>query len=144
MKESITLENYITANKKYMGRMTDPGLTMPLLANAKKLLQAVNAFLNDLSYTTTVIVSSGYRPAKTNANVPNASKTSLHMRCMAVDILDDKKQTLATLCSKHPDLLRKYGLFLEDPASTVGQNTNWTHLDISDTRSDRPSRIFKP
>jgi hypothetical protein len=61
----------------------------------------------------------------------------------AIDILDDKPQSLANKILTNPDLLKKYDLWLEDPAHTKGKNTNWVHLDMGN-RTERPLRMFKP
>lgn len=136
----ISLKDYLTASGAYPERENHKEVNK---ANAERLITAVNAFLKELDYKGPVKVSSGFRPSEVNANIANAAKKSLHTQCLAVDYLDDKNQTLAKLCASKPELLRKYGLFLEDPASTIGKNTNWCHLDLG-TRSDRPSRVFKP
>lgn len=118
-----------------------------LQENLDKLIGAVNGLLLDLDSadklpsTFVLKVSSGYRNPAINATIGGA-KASYHMRCMAVDLVDDSHQTLATIIAAHPELLRTHGLFMEDPASTKGAS-NWIHLDIG-VRADRPSRIFKP
>ena len=84
-----------------------------------------------------VRVSSGFRPASTNAKVGGA-KRSGHLRGLAIDLSDPDGQ-LDTLLAANPQLLRKYGLFLEDPRATVG----WAHLDQI-PRPDRKSRTFIP
>lgn len=138
----ISLSDYLTASGEYPEREKSPELTPELKNNAEKLLKAVNAILNDLDIKFGK-VSSGFRPAAVNAGIGNAAKKSLHMQCLAIDLLDDKAQSIAKKLAANPDLLRKYGLFLEDLDSTKGKNTNWAHLDLG-TRADRPSRIFKP
>lgn len=110
--------------------------------NAVILLQKVNSLLNDLGITSGN-VTSGWRPDTINASTTNAAKQSYHMNGMAVDLLDNHTQDLAKLVASRPDLLRKYGLFMEDMTATRGMNTNWCHLDYG-TRSDRPSRTFLP
>jgi uncharacterized protein YcbK (DUF882 family) len=107
--------------------------------NALKLLAAVNSFFESLKYEQPLIISSGWRPSAINSQLANAAKKSLHMSGLAVDIKDPDGKLYALVCT-HAELLRKYALFLEDGASTKG----WVHLDISPTRADRPSRIFKP
>lgn len=117
-------------------------LTPEILLNINILLEKVNALLWDLKITEAK-VSSGWRPAAVNANVANAAKKSHHMTGKAVDVLDDKNQSLANKIIMQPELLKKYELWLEDPVHTKGKNTNWVHLDIG-VRTDRPLRIFKP
>ena len=110
--------------------------------NAIKLLALVNQILSDLGIES-ADVTSGWRPPQINNKTTNAAKRSYHMIGSAVDILDDKDQTLAKLIASRPDLLKKYGLWLESPDSTHGINTNWAHLD-NGARTDRPSRVFLP
>lgn len=110
--------------------------------NAIKLLALINQLLSDLGITESD-VTSGWRPLQINNKTTNAAKQSGHLNGLACDILDDDNQNLAKLVASRPDLLRKYGLFLESPQSTKGINTNWVHLDCL-TRADRPSRVFLP
>lgn len=136
--ELITLEAYLMGREK----LYPSEYTQEVQDNAKRLLLNVNAFLVELGVKSAK-VTSGFRPAAINGALPNSAKRSYHMLCLAVDILDNKNQDLAHLVSSRPDLLRKYGLFLESPDATKGKNTNWVHLDLG-TRADRPSRIFIP
>lgn len=133
----------ITEKAFFMGRDATykNELTQELMDNAKKLLEKVNKLLTELNITKAT-VTSGWRPAAINAATAGSAKKSLHMVCKAVDILDDADQTLAKLILANPDLLKKYDLWIEDPASTKGKNTNWVHLDFG-TRTDRPLRMFK-
>ena len=136
----ITLEQYwMGRDKQFADQLTDE-----IKTNAAKLLSSVESFLAEVNYTQKLEVSSGWRPAAINAGVGNAAKKSLHMLGLAVDLKDDKSRTLWKLCAANPECLRKHGLFLEDEEATRGKWTNWVHLDISPTRSDRPSRVFKP
>jgi len=133
--------------KILMNRAEYQTLPTGLQENLDKLIGAVNGLLldleseNKLPSTWPIKVSSGYRSPAINATIGGA-KASYHMRCMAVDLHDDAHQTLANIIAANPDLLRKHGLFMEDPTSTKGA-ANWVHLDIG-VRADRPSRIFKP
>lgn len=138
----ISLSDYLTASGEYPEREKSPELTPELVSNANKLLKAVNSVLAELEVKFGK-VSSGFRPAAVNASIGNAAKKSLHMQCLAIDLLDDKGQSLGKKLAANPELLRKYSLFLEDLESTKGKNSNWSHLDLG-TRADRPSRIFKP
>ncbi len=138
----ITKEDYLTSSGSYPTRAASPELTPELLANADRLLSAVQALLKDLNIQE-VKISSGFRPKFINAGIPSAAKRSLHTQCLAIDIVDDKAQSLCKLILSKPELLKKHGLWMEDPASTKGFNTNWTHLDLG-TRADRPIRVFKP
>jgi len=141
-KEIITLQDLITSSGSYNDRYSSPELTNELKDNGILLINKVNQLLTDLNINK-VKVSSGFRPSNVNAKVPNSTKKSAHMTCRAVDLMDDKQQSLGLLIASKPDLLRKYGLFMEDLNSTKGKYTNWVHLDYVD-RPDRPSRIFKP
>lgn len=134
----------ITQKDHLMGRDAQypEELTSEILLNITILLEKVNALLWDLNIKEAK-VSSGWRPAAINANVANAAKKSHHMTGKAIDILDDKNQSIAAKILSQPDLLKKYDLWLEDPAHTKGKNTNWVHLDMG-TRTDRPLRMFKP
>lgn len=138
----ITFENYITASGSYPERLKNQELTDELISNANVLISKLNAFLNELGVHD-VKISSGFRPSSVNKNVPNAAKKSYHELCMACDIVDDKNQTLAKSILVRPDLLRKYELWIEDPKSTIGKNTNWVHLDYGN-RADRSLRLFIP
>jgi uncharacterized protein YcbK (DUF882 family) len=138
----IQLNDLLTSSGSYPDRAKSKELTKEVLDNAKTLLEKVNSLLKDLGITN-VKLSSGFRPSSVNASIANAAKKSAHMICKALDIIDDKDQTIGKLVSSKPELLRKYGLFIEDLGSTKGKNTNWVHLDIVD-RKDRPSRSFKP
>lgn len=134
----------ITPDAYLMGRdqQFPQELTEEITNNLIILLEKVNALLWELKIDK-VTVSSGWRPAAINAGVANSAKRSHHMTGKAVDIMDDKAQSLASKILTQPDLLKKYDLWLEDPASTKGKNTNWVHLDIG-TRKDRSLRMFKP
>ena len=139
----ITLYALLTSSDKYPDRALSPELTDEMVEDGADLIRQVNALLEDLESSASDI-SSGFRPASVNANTPNSAKKSLHMVCKAVDLVDDKDQTLAKLIAANSELLTKHGLWLEHPDSTKGKSTNWVHLDNSSTRKDRPIRIFKP
>lgn len=144
----ITLKDYLTASGSYLEREKHEELTSELLKNSEKLLTRVNQLLTDLGITS-VKVSSGFRPSDANAATAGAAKKSLHTQCLAIDLLDDKNQTIANKInslenSAKDGFLKKYGLWLEHPESTKGKYTNWCHLDLSTSRSDRRVRVFKP
>jgi hypothetical protein len=143
----ITLKDYLTASYTYPAREKSTELTPELLKNAEELLKRVNALLLDLGIDK-VRVSSGFRPSSVNANIANAAKKSLHMSCLAIDIVDDKDQSLSKRLlkdaedNKDSSLLTKHGLWLEHPKHTIGKFTNWTHLDMSSTRKARQIKVF--
>lgn len=109
---------------------------------ATTLLERVNALLNELGVET-ASVTSGFRPTTINTKIVNAAKKSLHTTGKAVDILDDKDQTLGKLILSQPELLLKYGLWIEALESTTGKLSNWVRLDMG-VRSERVVRTFKP
>jgi hypothetical protein len=133
----ITLEQYLMGRDKlYPAEYTEE-----VKKNAEYLLQQINAFLVELGISIAE-VSSGFRPSAINASVANAAKKSAHQSGEACDLKDDKYQTLANKILANPDLLVKHNLYLEDPASTKGKFSNWTHLQTRPTRSG--NRVFKP
>jgi len=140
----ITINDYFTdfVTKQDRRKLYPNEFTDEIQTNAEELLEKVNAFLTELSVESAQ-VTSGWRPESVNVKITNAAKKSAHMIGKAVDILDNKNQDLVQLVANHPNLLRKYGLFMEDMNSTRGKNTNWLHLDVM-ARSDRPSRTFLP
>jgi hypothetical protein len=110
--------------------------TNEILANAKITLEKVNSLLEELGMLSCQ-VSSGWRPPSVNKAIGGA-KRSLHTQGKAIDIRDGDGSIAKTI-EDRPDLLKKYDLWLEDPSFTKG----WCHLDWG-TRTDRPSRMFKP
>lgn len=135
-KEMIDLESYITASGKYKERLNSEELTKEVKDNATVLLNRVNQLLKDLGIES-VIVSSGFRPSKVNANIKGAAKKSLHMTGKAVDIADAKHEIAHKILAR-PDLLKKYDLWMEDIVHTP----TWVHLDIG-VRKERELRVFK-
>ena len=142
----ITLKDYLTASGAYPAREKSPELTPELLGNAEELLKRVNALLADLGITK-AHVTSGFRPSAANAAIANASKTSHHQRCHAIDILDDKDQTIAKKLlddadkNKQNSLLAKHGLYMEHPQHTIGKRSNWIHWQ--DVPPGSKSLVFK-
>ena len=133
----ITLTDYITASGKYPERLKSSELTNEVKANAADLLDSINKLLDEVGVTSRR-VSSGFRPSGVNAGIKGAAKRSLHMTGKAIDLSDPDGQ-IAKKVAARPDLMRKYGVFLESPAHTKG----WCHLDKG-SRSDRPNRQFIP
>lgn len=138
----LTDNDVLTASGRYPDRATSPHLTDAVRANVSEIARRVNALLEDLGWTGKVDVTSGFRPPAANAAANGATK-SAHMVGQAVDLLDDKEQTLAKLIMSRPDLLIKHQLWLEHPDFTKGQRTNWAHIDFKQRR-DRPVRVFNP
>jgi hypothetical protein len=60
------------------------------------------------------------------------------MKCLAVDFVDDEKQTLGKWCLTNIKVLEELGLYMEDLRHTKG----WVHLQNTPPRSGK--RIFIP
>jgi uncharacterized protein YcbK (DUF882 family) len=129
----ITIKDYLMGRNKVYASEFNSSIT----DNAKFLLIMVNHLLTDLRVLP-VTVTSGWRPASLNRTIPTAAKKSLHTIGRAVDISDPDGH-IAKLILGRPELLRKYGLWMEDKSFTP----TWVHLDIGD-RSPRELRVFKP
>ena len=136
-KPLLTIQDLITSSGKYPERAKSKELTDEVRQNMQLLLAAVNPFLEALGITS-VKVSSGFRPSAVNAATPGSAKRSLHMIGKAVD-LEDPNNSLDKKIEAHPELLEKFGLWLESPKATP----SWAHLDIG-TRTARKIRIFLP
>lgn len=132
--QTNTKQEKITRDQYLMGRDKIAPLNNILEDNLKRLLQAVNAVLQN--YPGAIIVSSGYRPATINQAVGGAL-ASAHQTCEAVDIQDNNRE-LAKWLIKNQSLLVKYGLYMEHP----GWTPTWVHLQIRAPKSG--SRIFIP
>src|ERR1700722_2838594 len=105
-KMAEELKVYITLPMYTMGRDKEcKEWVNTVQDNAKVLLERVNALLNEIKLKDSYIVSSGFRPSYINKQVKNAAKASNHMRGKAVDIIDDKQQTLANYLLLRPQLL---------------------------------------
>ena len=134
----ITLQDWITSSGRYPERAKSKELTDEVKANAEELLKRVNAAFKELGITK-ASVSSGFRPSDANKAAGGAKK-STHMIGMAIDIIDDKSQSL---CKKfNNDILDKFDLYREDSDFTKGKNSNWCHLQTRKTNSGK--RVFKP
>jgi hypothetical protein len=140
MKIYITVNDILTSSGKYPERAAHPECTNEVKTNAAKLCDAVNALFTDLKYKSNLTVNSGFRTSEVNKNIPNAAKKSQHMLGNAVDLsdVDGKLDELLTLDATDV-LLKKHGLWVEDPSVT----RFWTHLDCKD-RGKRSKNIFKP
>jgi hypothetical protein len=141
----ISLKDYLTASGSYPDREKNPELNQELLNNASNLLDKVNKLLEELQISK-VRVSSGFRPSTVNASISGAAPKSNHTKCMAVDIIDTKDQSIANKLEqdfiKNGDnsILVRHGLYMESPKNTIGKNTNWVHLQTKPTKR----RIFIP
>lgn len=134
----ITLNDWITSSNKYPERAKSEDLTDEVKNNAGSFLAILNDFLQELTPDVKYSVSSGFRPSSINSKIPNAAKRSLHMTGFAIDLVDLDGE-LDKLIQSKPELLDKYGLWLEHPDATP----KWCHIDKG-TRSQRKIRIFQP
>jgi len=125
---------FVHPNEILMGREIANPLTPESKKNLDRLLIAVNRLR--AMWGKPLVVSSGYRPAATNAKVGGA-KQSHHMTCAAVDFVD-KDGSLARWLISRLDVLEACALWIEDPQQTPG----WLHCQIYPPKSGR--RIFKP
>ena len=141
------LHDYLTASGKYPEREHHSELTDALIDNANMLLWRLQELFEELGLNLyDYKFSSGFRPKAVNANTPNAATHSLHSDCLALDIIDDKNQTLAKIMQslKARNIRKKLGIWLESPKHTIGKITNWVHLDLSTLRAIRDSMEFIP
>lgn len=127
----ISLEMYYKGRDKEYPK----DLTPEIEANAKKLLEKVNAVLHELNVTI-IAVSSGWRPETLNAKVGGAKKSN-HITGCAID-LSDPHGELDDKFMKNLKVLEKHGLYLEHPDATKG----WSHLQNVAPKSG--NRVFKP
>ena len=133
----LTLDDWITSSGKYPERAKSEELTYDVKSAAMLLVDKINELDRRIDLGKPV-VSSGFRPTKVNAGIPNAAKSSGHTRGLAVDFAD-KDGILKAKVAKYPEILRELGLFMEHPDATL----TWMHLDYI-KRSDRPDRLFRP
>lgn len=134
----ITLNDWVTSSGKYPERAKSEDLTDEVKVNATSFLAVLNNFLQELTPDVDYSVSSGFRPSSVNSKIPNAAKKSLHMTGLAIDLVDADGE-LDKLIQSKPELLDKYGLWLEHPDKTIG----WCHIDKG-IRTQRKIRIFHP
>lgn len=125
----------ISRDEVLMGREKLYPLTPEQETNLTHLLDCLNQFRT--IYGKPMTVSSGYRPEAINSTVPGSAKKSNHIMCLACDF-KDLDGSLDKYCLDNLDVLKKCGLYLEDPAST----SSWTHLQAIAPKSG--NRVFKP
>ncbi len=118
----------ITAKEILMGRDVDAPLTTIQFYNLLDLLPRLN--LIRFHYGKPLKVSSGYRPPKQNEKAGGA-KQSCHLSLEACDFADPDG-SFAAWCLANLDLLKIAGLYMEDPAHTVG----WVHLQTRATKNN--------
>ena len=137
----ITLADYFMGRDKTHAHI----LGSDLRANASRTVEAANKLLTlakgagvQLKPGQWGMVRSGWRPPDINAGTKGASKTSLHMQCLAID-LEDVDGTLGKWCMANADtVLRDLALWLEHKEATP----TWTHVQLKPPGSG--NRIFKP
>lgn len=129
----ITVEEYLG---QHAAQASDGELTDAIRDNAKITVEKANSLLAEAGMTDGSL-RSGWRPAATNAGIPNAAAKSKHMTGQAVDIADEDG-ALDDFCLAHPEVLESIGLWQEHPASTKG----WCHVQIVPPRSG--NRVFYP
>lgn len=138
----------ITLDQFWMGRDKTHALILgtDLRANAARTVEAANKLLILAKgagvplkpNATTGMVRSGWRPPDINGATSGASKTSLHMQCLAVD-LEDVGGKLAAWCFANADtVLRDLALWLEHPSATP----SWCHVQLKPPGSG--NRVFRP
>lgn len=103
-------------------------LTPTQVTNQAKLLRAINRVRN--AYGKPMIVTSGVRSWEEHAAIyarqkRQPPKGSAHLSGAACDVFDGDKK-LWHWCLDHLDLIRKWGLYLEDGNSTP----NWLHFQV--------------
>lgn len=136
----------IELSQFYMGRDKTHAhiLGSDLRANASRTVEAANKLLTlakgagvQLKPGQWGMVRSGWRPPDINAGTKGASKTSLHMQCLAVD-LEDVDRSLARWCFANQNVLRDLALWLEHPDATP----SWCHVQLKPPGSG--NRVFRP
>lgn len=136
----INAQDVITSSGRYPDRQKYYNEhEKDLKNNISGITNRVNELLNNLGYKGNISITSGLRTPSSNAKAGGAKKSN-HVIGKAVDILDDKEQTLANTLVNSQDLLEKYGLYMEDPRYTIGKSTNWVHLQTTPTKR----RVFIP
>jgi uncharacterized protein YcbK (DUF882 family) len=132
----LTLDDFITSSGKYPKRAESNDFTEEVRANLIDLHARVVLLLAEIEMSPSI--TSGFRPYAVNNDLKNAGQKSLHCKGKAVD-LNDPSGAIKFKLIINPQLLSKYGLWMEHYTSTPG----WCHLDTGE-RKDRPVRIFQP
>ena len=126
---------YFKVEEYTKGREKDSPLSEEQAQNMHKLLTILDQFRE--RYGKPLKISSGYRPASVNASVGGAKKSN-HIMCLAVDFVDDEKQSLGKWCLQNLNILEELGLYMEDLRHTK----HWVHLQLAAPKSGK--RIFIP
>lgn len=104
-----------------------------------KNLEDLISRVNCLGFQPPMYCSSGYRDPEYNKKIGGATK-SAHCQGKAIDI-KDPKGLLKQYLLRNTQLLKEYGLRMEEPESTGGLHGGWCHLD---TMPVKFRRIFRP
>jgi hypothetical protein len=142
----ITLADY------WMGRDRTHALQLgtDLRANAARIVESANKLLIlakgagvtlKASPLTGTAVASGWRPADVNAATADASPTSLHIVCRAIDLFDHNRSLGLWAQSVAETVLKDLGLWMEHPDYTAGLYP-WLHVQDRPPGSGR--RVFIP
>lgn len=128
----ITQENYLKGRDKKYPIDSDQERNMNVI------IQKANALLDRFGEYRAC--TSGYRPAELNSAVVGASKTSKHIRCLAID-LEDIDGRLKKFILDNVQILEELGLWMEDPEKTK----TWVHIQSIPFNSwkEGKTRIFK-
>lgn len=153
---------HVTMRHYMMGRDVThaPDLTQQITDNATELLRVVNILLDfaeadgvrpNLDEVTGTYVASGWRPPAVNDRTANSAKdASTHLTGRGIDLDDHLDRRLAVWCCKNLDVLKRLGLYMEDPRWTGGRERKpgegerdpWVHLQIVPPKSGR--RVYVP
>lgn len=127
----LTLDDLITSSGQYPKRTESDELTDEVRANLIDLHARIVLLLAELDMSPSI--TSGWRTKEANKG-----RGRYHPLGKAVD-LNDPSGAVKFKLIMNPELLAKYGLWMEHYAATPG----WCHLDTGE-RKERPVRIFYP
>lgn len=123
----------ITMDQYTMGRDVRFPLTDQMKKNASYLLDRITHLEN--YFGKPLIMTSGYRPHQINMQVPGAAPLSTHETCEGID-LHDANGILSKWLLNSLGILKKLGLYMEDPASAKDH----VHLQTRAPKSGK--RVF--
>ena len=128
----------ITTKDYYKGRDISHAkeLTSEIRFKAETIMQIVNALLLESGFSDRT-ATSGWRPRSVQMEINPRAPNSKHVTGEAIDI-GDRDQQFAFWCLAHQDVLKSYGLYMENPKYTP----TWVHLQTVAPRSGR--RVFNP
>lgn len=134
----MTLDDVLTSSGKFPKRalLADSYVQANAVETARRVTMMLTSFASVAKETSERKLSSGFRDKQSNAAAGGA-KASCHLFGMAADI-EDKDRKFATFCVANEDLLRHFGLWMEDPRYTK----SWVHLQTRPVGSG--SHIFVP